>query len=86
MELIKRPIFTDRTTYLNKKYNQYVFYVNSQMIKVEILLLVEKIFLIQATEVNTYLRLRRCRKYINYFLFYKQVFVILIRKENIEFF
>ena len=83
MKIIKRPIFTDRTTYQGKKNKQYVFYVNSQIMKIEILLLVEQILLIQVIEVNTCLKLRRCRKNLNCFLFCKQVFVILSRPENI---
>jgi large subunit ribosomal protein L23 len=86
MELIKRPIFTDKTTRLGEKYNQYVFYVDSQMTKAEILLLVEKIFSVRATKVNTSLRLRRRRGYTNRLLFSKRAFVTLTRGENIEFF
>ena len=54
LELIKRPIFTEKTTRLLESRNQYVFDVDKKLIKLQFRILVEKVFLVRVKSVNIY--------------------------------
>lgn len=56
LSMIKRPIFTPKTTYLIEIFNQYVFEVDSKITKPQIRLVIEEIFSVDVTSVNTYNR------------------------------
>lgn len=89
MKIIKRPIFTEKTMCLIEKYNQYMFNIDCQLTKPEILLLIEKIFSIRIAAVNTYLppRSKRIRgRRIGLLSIHKRVFVTLKKGEKIAFF
>jgi len=64
--LIKRPVFTRKTTSLLEKYNQYVFDVDIHLTKIQIQKIVEGIFSVQVQKVNTYNTPRRKRRLKNY--------------------
>ena len=53
LNIIKRPIFTPKTTYLIEMLNQYAFEVDSKITKPEMRLALEEIFSIDITSVNT---------------------------------
>jgi large subunit ribosomal protein L23 len=54
VNLIKAPVFTEKTTRLLEKYNQYVFDVAQNLTKTQIRSLVEKSFLVRVVKVNTH--------------------------------
>nr|BBI28667.1 ribosomal protein L23 [Dinophyceae sp. MRD-151] len=89
MKIIKRPIFTEKTMKLIERYNQYIFDIDYRLTKPEILLLIEKIFSIRITAINTYLpaRSKRIRgRKTGLLSIRKRVFVTLKKGEKIAFF
>jgi len=89
LKLLKRPVFTEKATRLLEKYNQYVFDVDVNLTKPQIRRLVEKIFLVQVSNVNTH-RLRRVKRSIGGVVGFrpkfKRAIVTLIKDEKIIFF
>jgi len=60
---VKRPVFTEKTTRLLEKYNQYVFDVDPRIKKSQVRVVVEKIFGVPVRSVNTYRIPRRSRNF-----------------------
>jgi large subunit ribosomal protein L23 len=85
-EIIRRPVFTEKTTYLLDKYNQYVFEVDSRWTKKQVRALMEKMFSIQVISINSIILPRRKRRGANSTERCKRVFVTLDKKENLVFF
>jgi large subunit ribosomal protein L23 len=55
-DILKRPVFTIKTTYLVEKFNRYVFEVDRKLTKPQIRFLIEKVFSVTVYSVNTYRR------------------------------
>jgi large subunit ribosomal protein L23 len=53
MELLKKPIITEKMTMLGEKLNQYAFRVDKRANKIEIKKAIEAMFGISVTAVNT---------------------------------
>ena len=53
MEMIKKPLVTERSTILKEKFNQYVFQVDPASNKHEIKEAIEKLFKVQVEKVRT---------------------------------
>ncbi|RLD17264.1 MAG: 50S ribosomal protein L23 [Caldiserica bacterium] len=51
-DIIKKPVITEKSTYLREKYNQYVFYVHPKANKIQIKEAVEKLFNVKVEKVN----------------------------------
>ena len=51
-EIIKKPVITEKSTYLREKFNQYVFYVHPKANKIQIKEAVEKLFNVKVEKVN----------------------------------
>jgi large subunit ribosomal protein L23 len=84
--LIKRPVFTRKTTSLLEKYNQYVFDVDTRLTKIQIQKIVEEIFSVQVQKVNTYNtpnRKRRLKNYVGSLPNFKRAIVTLKSREKI---
>ena len=89
MKIIKRPVFTEKSIYLIERNNQYMFDTDYQLTKPELLLLIEKIFSIRISSINTYLPPRRKRlrgRTTGFQSNWKRVFITLKKGEKIAFF
>ena len=54
INIIIRPVFTIKTTYLVEKFNHYVFEVERTISKPQIRFIIEKVFSVSVHSVNTY--------------------------------
>jgi large subunit ribosomal protein L23 len=84
--LIKRPVFTRKTTGLLEKYNHYIFDVDPKLTKPQIQKIVEEIFSVQVQKVNTYSipnRKRRLKNYVGSLTRFKRAIVTLKAIEKI---
>jgi large subunit ribosomal protein L23 len=86
IDVIKRPIFTLKTTYLVEKFNRYVFEVEAKLTKPQIRWIIEKMFSVNVLSVNTYRKKykKRFSKNKNIIII-KRIFVSL-SNEKIVFF
>jgi large subunit ribosomal protein L23 len=85
--LIKRPVFTRKTTSLLEKYNQYVFEVDRRLTKTQIQQLIEERFSVQVKSVNTHNIPNRKRHLKSYIIEnFKHAIVTLKRIEKIVLF
>jgi large subunit ribosomal protein L23 len=85
-EIIRKPVFTEKTTYLLEKYKQYVFEVDSGWTKKHIRVLIEKMFSIKVISINSIVLPRRKRKGKNSVERSKRVFITFDKRENLIFF
>jgi large subunit ribosomal protein L23 len=89
LELIKRPIFTEKTTSLLENNNQYVFDIDAKLIKTQLRALVEEIFQVQVISINIYRvprkKFRRSGS-IGFLPKFKRAIVTLAEGEKITFF
>jgi large subunit ribosomal protein L23 len=89
LELIKRPIFTEKTSYLLEKDNKYVFDVDPKLIKTYLRILVEESFIVKVVDINIYRVPRKKSRQIRSTGFqpkYKRVIVTLAEGDKITFF
>ena len=88
IDIIKRPIFTVKTTYLIEKFNRYVFEIDVKITKPQIRFLIEKIFFVNVCSVNTYRRAykKRFSRAQNSSYKAKIALVSVANNENIIFF
>lgn len=86
MQIIKRPVFTDKMTRRREEHKHYVFSVDSHLTKPEISLLVEKIFSVRVKSVNTCWQQRRRRGTSTRLLRCKRAFITLVNGDNIDYF
>jgi large subunit ribosomal protein L23 len=89
LKLLKRPVITEKTTRLLEEYGQYVFDVDVKLTKPKIRILVEKIFSVRVSSVNTHRRpmIRRSSgRRIGFQPKLKRAIVTLIKGEKIIFF
>ena len=80
LKIIKRPIFTVKTINLLEKFNQYVFEIDIKLNKLQVRLLIEKIFFIHVCSINIH---RRKKKKFNKI---KLAYITIAKNEKIVFF
>jgi large subunit ribosomal protein L2 len=86
--IIKRPIFTEKTTRLLEKNQQYVFDVDRSLTKPQVRFLIEKRFLVHILRINTHCippKKRRGGVSKGLLPIFKRVIVTLRNKEKIVF-
>jgi large subunit ribosomal protein L23 len=86
--IIKRPVFTEKTTRLLEKGGQYVFDVDSRLTKPRIRFLIEKRFSVQVSTVNVHRippKKRRGGISSGFIPVLKRAIVTLARGEEISF-
>jgi large subunit ribosomal protein L23 len=87
IDIIIRPVFTIKTTYIVEKFNRYVFEVERKISKPQIRFIIEKVFSVSVYSVNTYRqtykkRFSKGKKSIKV----KRAFISLDDSQNIVFF
>jgi large subunit ribosomal protein L23 len=80
LKIIKRPVFTVKTINLLEKFSQYVFEVDVKLNKLQVRLLIEKIFFVHVCSVN--MHRRKCKKSNKI----KLAYITIAKNEKIVFF
>lgn len=87
-KIIKHPIFTEKTTRLFEKNQQYVFDVDPNLTKSQVRFLIEKRFSVRILTINAHCTpLKKCRGKVlrGFLLTFKRIIVTLINEEKIIF-
>jgi large subunit ribosomal protein L23 len=88
-EMIKRPVFTEKTRFLLERHNQYVFDVDPTLTKLQCRLLLEKMFSVKILRIKTHLlphTKSRSGGAVGYIPKFKRVIVSLAEGEKITLF
>ena len=89
LSIIRKPIVTEKSTWLRENGNRYVFEVERKCNKIEIKQAIEKLFKVTVEEVNTYIthgKVRTRGKFQGRRPDWKRAIVKLKEGDSIEFF
>jgi len=89
LEIIKRPVFTEKTIQQLEKYNHYAFDVDQKLTKPQIRLLIENLFSVKVIAINTNRLPRKKRRRggsIGVVTNFKRTFVSVVKGEKIVLF
>ena len=89
LKLIKKPLITEKSILNNKKFNEYIFLVDTLLTKVNLKIILENIFNVEIIKINTLLlpeKIRKVNKKIGKITQYKKVIIRIKNNKKIEHF